>query len=510
MQSRIPKSRYHVFTRGPGDRKRDVHPLASLYGEQSTIVRARRDPNARLSFVHPALAGREFFGESFPSLGAALAGDSEAHSWLTDWFSWDKSERTDARAEADFLVPPEAARAFLLPRPGNRHQVDVLIKGTGLVEKFVRRNKLRFASRGFNGAVELSACDRDAVNTELLTQAGVKTALPLAAMNKGRTATFHGHHEWTANYARAFGDQTRLSNLAELSRSQRKAAIDRAMAYLRTQEGDAAPRTYEDYFWYMTDLAAKHAAIYQAIGFTQDSLHWGQMTLVGEMVDFEMGTFVKPTSKGEDKTIYPWFRYERQPILFANMLYRTHSVKAEPEPVRLPRSSKTFQAQESLFGFIRSFAPRAAAAIEAGDPERRFWEQYDAIFARFDERAFQKEVLSRHGEFYDWTPDRVLAHLPDGLRQTAQKHYERRLNALRSQFESDKPTSESRGPASIHKQLLFAETLHTLGAKRYARLLDCEPRGPWTGRAGDFLNATEPQGHDDLTWRPMDIRSRSR
>jgi len=168
-------------------------------------------------------------------------------------------------------VPPETGRAVILYEHNGDSASEILLKGTGLWHEATRNNQLRDADRGFSGVLELSEAVRDMVHSELLRQAGVKVAMPVAIVNHNVIADCGGFNEHIGNYARLFQMQTRLSNLVAMTPIERRDRLNEAMRRLKIS-------SLEDYFWFFVDRLAQTAAIYQSIGFTQDSLHFGQVT----------------------------------------------------------------------------------------------------------------------------------------------------------------------------------------------------------------------------------------
>jgi hypothetical protein len=425
--------------------------------------------------------------------------DLEAHP---AWFSFDTGDGAKSIA---LKVPPETGRAALDPK--EELAWDDLIKGTGRVEKNIEGNKLRPATRDFNGRFEISEGFRDAVNTEILQRAGLRSAQPRAIIDLGMTADFGGFQETAANYVRRFRFQTRVSNLAELGATERKVQVDAAMASLRLHEGAAAPKNYEEYFDFMLRQAAKNAAILQGTGFTQDSLHFGQMTLAGELVDLGIGQFDSARLPGVKNALHDWFRFERQPLLFLNMLYKTHSVKAEPFPVRLGPDSATFKSQDSLFGFIRSFDPEAASRILASDPEKKFWKYYEEAYSRFDSGKFQKDVLDHRGDFYKFDPSPQLSHLDPASREKVEKRFQEKLAQTREHYEKQELTWARNGLTAAHQETILQETLQELGLP--AR--EAPRPSMFTGTDGQFFGqAASTNQLFDPSWRPLDRIARIR
>jgi hypothetical protein len=419
---------------------------------------------------------------------------------------WSALVTEQSQTEAIAFVPPETARAILLDPVEWGEFNDILVKGSGLVTKFATNNKIRPADKEWNGRLELAEAIRDFIHTHMLEQAGVRVAKAVAVVDHNETMELFGRPSQTANYIRAFRSQTRLSNLSELDPAQRKLAIEEAILAIQKERGDEEPMSMKEYFYFMLENAAKTSAIYQAIGFTQDGLHYQQMSLAGEIVDFGVGLIGRP-KPGESNTLYPWFRYERQPILFQNMMVKTHSVKAEPQPVRLPMSSATFQKQESLLGFIRSFDPDLAAEIMGEDPEKRFWDTYRDIYSSFDVDAFEQDVLSRYEEFYNWTPEILLKKLSPEIRTDVGEEYQKRLKAAEEDLERKLDTWVSRGLSSLQKLAIFEQTLQELAPGTQVDTLD-EAVGPWNQGRGNYLLEPGTNTRADISFQPSEFQNK--
>lgn len=376
----------------------DPHPsynegYRQIFSDFTELVSAGPNPSATLVAVNPRLAGEDFGSFAIPSLHrlCRLGPNHLASLHLREW-ALSTQHKKDAQS---YLVPPETGRALLLATSKHKIYRDILVKGTGHVERFTLINKLRDRARGFDGNLELSEAERDLVHADILCLAGIRVAIGIGIVNHQKIANYPDFSAWVGNYVRGFRYQVRISNCFELSPGVKRRAIEEAVKRLYDLGEVPSPTNLVHYFYYLLQVSAQTAARMQAIGFTQDSLHYGQLTLAGELVDLGIGHFRRPKSSGEVNTLHPWFRFERQPILFLNMLYKTHAVKAEPAPVRLDKHSKAVQEQRTLFALIRDICQDSAYQIESLDPESVFWEEYERNYKMFNSVAFKEDVIDR-------------------------------------------------------------------------------------------------------------------
>jgi hypothetical protein len=201
----------------------------------------------------------------------------------------------------------------------------------------------------------------DMVNSEILTQAGVQTARGL------------GIH---------------LGELTNMNPAQKMAAVDEAITRIQKISRIQSPHrpkprlTYKDYFIYMIAHLAKSAAVYQALGFTQEGLNENRVTLLSEVTNLDRGYFQKAN---------PQARY--QTLIFQNMLYGSHSFIHGKEPIERDRGEVYLHDRTSLFAAIKSFSPETAEEIEKLNPVRMFWNYYENYFKKFDVKRFEDQVL---------------------------------------------------------------------------------------------------------------------
>ena len=481
------------------------HPQSKIFPSQFTFISVGVNPKATVRLINPAFSG-EYFGQvKIPSPTQFITGSFRQKD-LLEVFGVGRKFTIKQREE---FVPPETGRGLLLPPTNHSTFRDVLIKGTGPVEQFTQNNQLRFAHLGFDGYFEISEAVRDMTTSEALHAAGVLVSRGIAIIDHNEQVHRNGldHPVRVGNYIRAFRVQTRLSNLVSLSPDERQNAIDDAILRLQTLQGRSRPMTYVEYYHYMVQKLALNAAIYQAIGYTQNSLHFGQVTLAGEMADLGVGTFERPKQPGEVNTSHPWFRFERQPLLLQNMLYRTHSVKAEPHPVLLSPDSKTVINQQTLFSFIQSFDPDSARRIEEMNPMRMFWEAYDQQYRRFDYEKYRKKVLPKLQDLYSWSLEKSLKRLPKHLREAIRKTY---LKLLRG-YEKGVARPTKSGPlqvTALEKERLFSNALTRNNLNAVAFL---PPNGShsWDllGSEKSFLEYHGARNLPDISWRPQNLES---
>jgi hypothetical protein len=360
------------------------------FGTNFDRVEVVNNDKARLAMINPQFLGENFGCFQIPTLNdIARSGTSHIPSGIENWGLMTGHGSTMA------IAPPESGRSVLLEPISHPFFSEVLAKGIGPVERFIKNNKLRCSDYNFNGFLELSEACRDFINSEILHALGANIVRPLGIVEHNQLADFGKFQEWSCNYIRGFICQTRLSNLFDLSGDDCKVLIDHSIQCL-SKAFNLKTLDYSEYFYFVLDRLAKTSAIFQAAGYTQDSLHAGQITLAGESVDLGIGHFRihEMTSESFQQVLHPWFRFERQPILFQNFLYRTHSLKSEPEPVELPLSSETRQKQESLLGVIRKFAPNSARKIELSNPVLQFWERFKKYFNSFEKYNLAAKAIS--------------------------------------------------------------------------------------------------------------------
>lgn len=473
------------------------HPQEKIFGpRQFTYVDTFPVPDAGLVMINPNLSGEDFALFVVPHLEEFVDAFGKDTHPMAKKFGLATFGDSALPAERQF-VPAETGRGVLLPPSSHPLYRDIMIKGTGPVDLFTADNKLRLSHLGFDGHFEVSEAVRDMIASEILSQAGVLVARGIAIVDYKKYQPRGDRSYRMGSYARAFIVQTRLSNLIELQPRYRKAAIDDAIAQIARANDLVRPFNYVEYFYYMASTLAKAAAIYQVLGYTQDSLHYGQVTLAGELCDLEIGSWKKPKKKGENNTKYPWFRYERQPLLLQNMLIRSHSVKAEPEPARLSADSGTFQKQQSLFGMIDSFAPEAASKIKNLNPELIFWDLFDYYFSRYDNHLLRKRLFSKIDLFYNWEfPSKRKKEFDSEQWNTLAKEYKARVNLLEKGL-INPARSGAQGLLSFQKQALYVQIIR----EKFPHLADrfaISPYAPWRAiRPHDTLFIIP-----DLSWRP--------
>ncbi len=358
-----------------------TNPQVAYFGDNHTYVRVRRVSGARILLVNPIFFGVDFGVFKIPTSREYFASmGSSAELEILN--KWGVAMFGDVGNGKMAFVPHETGRSLLLPPSIHPMYSDILIKGIGPVTKFTEGNKLRFSHLGFDGFFEIAEGTKDLVIAEILGYFGAKVARGLGVVDFNVMGKRGKNHIRAGAYIRAFEVQTRISNLVELTPAQRKRAVDDAMIQLRTIYGDIAPKTYTEYFYFIASILAKTAAVYQALGFTQQDLHFGQVTLAGEITDLGNGTWEESDLEFRHK----WFRHERQPMLLQNMLLKTHSVKSEPDPIHLRVDSKTVAKQHSLWGFIKSFAPNEAREIVRSNPVNYFWSIYKSEYISLAQR----------------------------------------------------------------------------------------------------------------------------
>lgn len=487
--------------------KDEIHPGQRLLDKSHyDIIDVKRNPKATVAIINPSFFGSDFGTFKLPTEAEFMTSDTNSLNSVLEVLGTLKSEEQTGNK---MFIPPETGRALLLPPTTDSLYQDVLVKGTGANPKFIKDNKLRFSNLGFDGWFEVSEATRDLIHSEVLQQAGVLTS---------RGLTIVDHHQLVergnppvayrmGNYSRTFIDQTRLSNLVEFSPEERKKVIDDAISRLQKIFKSEKPMTYVEYYSYMTRRLAKNAAIYQAIGYTQDSLHFGQVTLAGEMTDLGIGTFDKPTQSGVNNTKYPWFRYERQPMLIQNMLYKTHSVKAEPLPVELSPVSKSVINQDTLYGFIKSFDPKAADEIDHTNPTRLFWEAYDQFFREYDTVEFKKTVLAKLKSFYNWTPNILLKNLKPTQAKKVLKRYNEVLLEKSKGLHHDGRWGEE-GLTSLEKKATYYQVLSEIDPTARPSIT-AKGTGLWILKAepDQYIDFGENNLEVDLSWKPADYDS---
>lgn len=468
-----------------------------LFGKYAGKIDVGVNPNATIAVVNPRFQGLDFGVFRVPTFKEIISQDSNSLSKVLSVWSRLSSFRDDAKSA---YVPPETGRAILLPESSHRVYRDLLIKGTGLVNKFTVENKLRTESRGFNGVLELSEAERDFVHTDILERAGVLVVAGVGIVDHHLVQQCADFTAWIGNYVRAFRVQTRISNLFELTPLLRKAAIDDAMSRMNIIFNHSKSESYADYFMTVLKISARNVAIMQAIGFTQDSFHYGQVTLCGELVDFGGGNFNKPKAQGEVNSMYPWFRFDRQPILMQNMMFKTHAVKGEPHPVLLDRNSNAVMNQKTLFGAIRSFDPEAALEIEKRNPVKVFWETYEKTYNCFDSVTFQSEVLNHiERDYFTWDAEKALSMYSGGQAELIYNRYYRELTLMNHHFENQVLTWDRRGPSSVHRMILFFKVIREAGLELKYDFSTFWPQlDPYRyfNKTNEFTNPVE-----DISWK---------
>lgn len=504
LRSEVTFDTTHVATSIPRGLTFSVepHPQKKIFGSYSEEAFVGVNPLASFAVISPRYAAVDYGIFKTPTLSDLRRRCGSQFFEVLSCLGV-TTEHVNHRRVA--FVPPETGRSILLPESDHPVLRDILVKGTGLIDRFVRNNKLRLAERGFDGHLELSEAERDIVHSEILELAGVHVVAGIAVVNHHRVHAYPGFTAWTGNYVRGFRTQTRISNLFEMDAGARKAVIDDAIHRIQTLNGDSSRIGYAEYFRQVLEISAKNVAILQAIGFTQDSFHFGQVTVSGELVDLGIGHFRKPKQVGEVNTLHPWFRYERQPVLMQNMLYKTHAVKAEPEPVELARNARAVLEQQTLFGAIRSFSPESAKEIEAMNPVQVFWNTYHRTYRSFDSARFKRDVLDQIDRYFKWSPEGMLATVPAALREPIRAKYEELLKNLDEHFEKQIETWDLRGSTAIHKQILFGTAARMI-APELELDFSKEDVGVWgsvntksdyLASDGSFVNR-EP----DLSWTP--------
>lgn len=264
---------------------------ANLFGEFGGHIEVGVNPNAKIAAINPRFQGMNFGSFVIPTIKQVVQNDIVALSKLHK--VWSRLSHFNENRKIAF-VPPETGRAILLPESNHARFKDILVKGTGLVDKFVKGNKLRFSERGFNGVLELCEAERDMINTDILARAGVLVAPALGIINHNIIQRCDDFTSWIGNYVRAFRVQTRISNLFELSPFVIKKSIDQSIDRMNTFQMNKRILNYIDYFEEIIKISARNVAYMQGMGFTQDSFHFGQVTLMGELVDFGVGSFKNP------------------------------------------------------------------------------------------------------------------------------------------------------------------------------------------------------------------------
>lgn len=471
--------------------------LLSQYNEN---VEVGLNPHATIVAVNPGLARENFGAFTVPSLSDLTNNGGPCSSGaLAAWGILQGQELQKRKA----VVPPETGRAVLFPNWNHHLYHELLIKGTGPVERFIYNNKLRDSSRSFDGFLEISEAERDLVYSEILHLAGVRVAAGIGVVNHQRIQVHPTFTAWIGNYVRGFRSQIRISNLFEMAPLARKKYIDIAMERMG-QTREEVPSNYVDYFNTMVELCARNVALLQAIGFTQDSLHYGQITLCGEQVDFGIGSFKRPAYVGQVNTLHPWFRFERQPILVQNILYKTHAVKAEPFPAVLARDSRAVREQRTLFGAIRSFCKRSADQIEASNPVERFWQVYNDTYGRFDLLRFKQEVLDRFESYFNWEPENMLAQIPEERRLAVAGCYSELLSKLNDHYENQIATWDRYGATAIHRQILFGQAARQTIPPGITLDFSNEEVGVWRSQAHRNYISQNLKSNPirDLSWKP--------
>lgn len=477
-----------------------AHPQDQIFQSQHAYVKAAANPSGRVIMVNPSLANVDFGLFSVPSQAEMLLESGQLPQARAIW----SVAQGQAAAKEKYFVPPETGRALMLDPSTHGEYRDILIKGTGAVEKFTARNRLRPAELGMDGLFEVSEAVRDMEVAEILHQAGALVARGVAIVDQDNLVKRKGLKEplRMGNYVRAFRVQTRLSNLVDLNPHERKAAIDDAIDRLHSIFGGER-MTYPEYFQFMARSAAKTAAIYQRLGFTQDSLHSGQLTLAGEVTDLGVGTFEKPKKPGVVNTKYPWFRYERQPLLFQNMLYRTHALKSEPAPELLKLDSGAASQEGSLLGFIQSFDLAAAEEIERMNPEQYFWTTYEDYYRQIPSKRIEEYLVSKFDQFHRWEPTKAQKKIPLAKRSAVLKDYEDILARESVGWEHAGRWGPKGPPASV-RELAFVAAMKKNG-------LDPEPiiheiaatPGPWQELDANRIYGVRGENvPKDISWKP--------
>jgi hypothetical protein len=477
-----------------------AHPQDKIFPSQHAYVEAAANPQGQVIMVNPSLAGEDFGLFTVPTQEEMLLESGNLEKAKALW----SVARVPGKSEEKFFVPPETGRALMLEPSSHAEYRDILIKGTGAVEKFTANNRLRPAELGMDGFFEVSEAVRDMQVAEILHQSGAMVARGVAIVDQNNLVERKGMKEplRMGNYVRAFRVQTRLSNLVDLKPKERKAAIDDAIGRLHAIFG-GKPMTYAEYFQFMSRSAAKTAAIYQRLGFTQDSLHSGQMTLAGEVTDLGVGTFVKPKKKGVMNTKYPWFRYERQPLLFQNMLYRTHVLKSEPAPELLKLDSGAASQEGSLLGFIRSFDPKAADEIERANPEQYFWTTYEDFYRQIPAETIRDRLVDKFDQFHWWNTHDAIKKVPVEKRFRVVNDYEEILKKESIGWDHAGRWGPKGPPASVH-ELAFVAALKKNGIDPKPLIKDIATTpGPWAQlNANRLFDVRLEDVPKDISWKP--------
>lgn len=341
-----------------------------LYGNQAELVNLGSMENTEFSSVN-SMVWRLKFGQRIFS----ECGDPE--KVLLRTFSIHTSANKNNRF---YIAPPESARAVIIPDISDYDDGSILIKGCGLISRFAQGNRLRSEDRIFNGELELSEACYDFVYSQLLSKFGVLVADPVAVIDLNRIVNFGDFEERACLYVRLFRSSTRLSNLFYLTDQQVAHLLGQVRYQIGITYGLGRPLSFAEYVIYITHRLATAAAVYQDIGYTQDSLHYGQLTLAGELCDFGIGHFNIPENLFISNTVHPWFRFSRQPILFQNLIMRTHALKSEPDPVPLCKYSVTYSDQKySLLEALRRVCPNADDIFRSLNIEKLFWGTFNAI-----------------------------------------------------------------------------------------------------------------------------------
>lgn len=425
-----------------------------IHGPCGEKIQTGTQKSSILRAIHPYFFGVDFGPFRIPNREQATNEPWNASSIINDLLELTRSTRSVENSKKS-LAPPETGRAYLLESTNDSEFSEFLVKGCGLVERFTIANKLRLPERGFDGFLELSEAGRDFVNSDILIRAGARVAFPVAIFDHNQIINYTNFRASTCNYVRAFRSQTRISNLFELSLPERKAALEEAKDRL-SRELKQGPLSWVDYFYKILHFCARNAAILQATGFTQNGLHYGQVTLAGELADMGIGTFIKPMPPSGVNTIYPWFRYERQPYLMLNILFRTHSLKSEPTPVRLPSHSNTMRNQQTLWSAIRSIDAQSAEEIAFIQPETQFWSSFQKEIEKFPTTKFHNSVIiNRFADYFDLPIDLFLKKLPRETRILTEKFYTSALTLLRKNYEEQESTWERLGPIRMMKMELL-------------------------------------------------------
>jgi len=201
---------------------------------------------------------------------------------------------------------------------------------------------------------------------------------------------------------------------------------------------------------------------------------------------------------GTNNTIHPWFRFERQPLLFQNMLFKTDSVKAEPVPHPLSQNSPTFQKQFSLLGFIRSFDQELFKKIEAGKPVERFWSLYEDYYTRFDGRSYFQFVLSKLASFFDWEPHECLSKISKHNRDRIANEYATECSEILKFYEIQKGPWYRYGLSSQHKRIIFKRI-----AKRHGEEVYFGQHESWALPPTSFFKDQKVNFRRDISQRPQ-------